>query len=232
MKTRSSRLFRAVVLLLLVRCSVWAITWDFTSGDGSPADLPGNITGGTLTAGNLRPGSDLAFNTTTACTLPGSSGTHNAAVKTVVSTTLDLGISSFFEFTLTPLAGYGIEATSLSFNTRRTANGPTMVSLRSSLDNFLTSQGGGSLTTTDWTAINVSTLGLSGLVGDPVTFRIYGAPSASATTATWRIDDLVLNATAVKPMSGVPDTSAPTALLAGLSLAGLLFVHRRTRTHT
>lgn len=175
-----------------------AIYWDFTSA--SPiSGLPAEVTGGTLTQGNNNGTTTLLTTTSVSSGYTGASGTFNAGAAARIGA-LNQGAagSAYFEFTFTPVAGKQFAATALSFGTRSTGTGPQAYAIFTSVDNFTAPVASGTLTNNSaWRLISAALPGVTGSVGEAVTFRIYGyngAGSASANTANWRIDDLKLTA--------------------------------------
>ncbi|MDR0231652.1 MAG: T9SS type A sorting domain-containing protein [Dysgonamonadaceae bacterium] len=137
----------------------------------------------------------------------GASGQYNAgnAARTDALNTGASG-SAYFEFTVTPDAGYSIALSAISFGTRSTNTGPAAYSLRSSVNNYATEIAGGEITVSGnpWALKSNSGLTFATANNNPVTFRLYGydgAGNAASGTINWRIDDLsiVLIATAITP---------------------------------
>jgi hypothetical protein len=129
----------------------------------------------------------------------GSTGQFNARVGARTGAlNIATNGSAYFQFTLTPAAGYYVSLTGLKFGSRSNSaspTGPTAYSVRSSLDNFSSDIATGILVANNTWALNTPTVTttLSG-TGTPITFRIYGynGTGTSNTTLNWRIDDLVL----------------------------------------
>lgn len=98
------------------------------------------------------------------------------------STSLDL--NDYFEFTLTPNAGYSIDFNNFQYTGQRSATGPTVFAFRSSLDGFTNNIGSPSVTG--------STISLESTIYDvisaSITFRIY-CYNASAQGGTFSIND-------------------------------------------
>jgi hypothetical protein len=107
------------------------------------------------------------------------------------ATTLDT--NHYFTFTVTPKAGETMTLTNFAFKNQRSNTGPTTFVVRSNRDNFaadlltLPTPAGGVL------ALNAVVLGAGfANVTTAVEFRMY-AFGASATTGTWRLDDVQLS---------------------------------------
>lgn len=125
-----------------------------------------------------------------------------AALDTNVSATG----SSYFEFTLTPSAGYQFTLTGITYGARSTTTGPSAFSWRSSADGFASDIASGTtLQNSTWATVNPAVTSLNS--HDPVTLRLYGYGYNGASTVSavnWRIDDLKLTLT-VAPYNNDPD---------------------------
>jgi hypothetical protein len=229
--------FLSLLLLGSSACHPEAATIHWNMNSQSPAGtLPGGLTVSTLSRGNNN-GTTTLLSTTSASsgysfvvdgTTTPASGTSNAAAAARTGP-LDLALSAYFEFTLTTSAGYTAEIAALGLATRRTSTGPTKVSLRSSADNFANSLATfTSEAASTWTH-STATLAPPFYLADAatITFRLYGydgTGSASANTANWRIDDLILEAStaALAPEpSPVPEPANATVPLAAAAAVGL-----------
>ena len=119
-----------------------------------------------------------------------------------------------FEFTVTPAAGWLLDATTLSFAYRATTSGPTSFVLRTSADAFASDLLSGTLTNdTVWRTTGNLALDLPSSA-DPLVVRLQ-AFGASSALGTWRIDDVVLGGA----VTAVPEP-ATAALALGLAAAG------------
>jgi hypothetical protein len=199
------------------------MTWDFSAGTGAPSSLPSNLSGGTLTAVNLAGGSLLFDSTSASSGYAGASGGNNASVRTVTSATLNTSTSTYLTFTLTPAAGYQVQATSLTLGSRSTSTGPTTLSLFSSLDSFATPLASFNVSANStWTSVTHNSFSVQGAVDTAVTFRLYSAVSGTSASANWRVDDLSMNVTAV------PEPSTYAAIFGSMVL-GVAAWKRRQR---
>ncbi|WP_298116626.1 YDG domain-containing protein, partial [Flavobacterium sp.] len=173
------------------------VNWNFTTASPS-TNTVSNLTVSNLSQGNNNGITTLLTSTSASTGYLGSSGTSNAGAATRTGA-LDMAISAYFEFTVTPQSGYIATLNSIAFGSRSTGTGPASYSLRSSLDNYATTIATGSLSTSSiWALYSSSVTGINSLNGSPITFRLYGhngTGSPSANTANWRIDDLNLNIT-------------------------------------
>jgi len=196
-------------MLGLVRAGeAQTVYWSFGSGSTSNATPTAcsatNVTAGAISQGNNNGTTPLLNATSPSSGYGGCSGSYNvgAAVRTNAFSTASGG-SAYFEFTLTPDAGYVLNVTNMSFGARSTSTGPTAFCVRSGSDGYSADLANGSIPSTSaWTLENVRLSFVSAVVGVPVTFRIYGyngSGSASANTANWRIDDLTVWVAAAAP---------------------------------
>ncbi|MFC4723072.1 lamin tail domain-containing protein [Geojedonia litorea] len=99
-----------------------------------------------------------------------------------------IDLIAYFEFTLTPIAGYEIDFISFVYTGQASASGPTYFAFRSSLDGFISDIGApiASGTTIDLSSVNYQN------VTSSITFRFYGW-GASASNGTFSINDFTFN---------------------------------------
>jgi Secretion system C-terminal sorting domain len=133
------------------------------------------------------------------------------------TTTPDL--TKYYEFTITPNAGFGVNISEISFHIQRSNTGPTGWVLRGSTDNFVTAINVATNTvavptvfastqqTTGTITTNASLQSISN-----ITFRLYGI-GASGTSGTMRIDNLTIlgtiTTTTSSPLITVSKTNIP-----------------------
>lgn len=89
------------------------------------------------------------------------------------TTTLDA--TAYFDWTLTPTSGFGIDFTSLSGAWQRSSTGPSSYSLRTSLDGFVSDVASGTIGgsgSADPYNISLSAASFNSIVA-PITFRLY-----------------------------------------------------------
>ncbi len=168
----------------------------------------------------------------TASVFSGNSGTPSTGGTSPLSSGAYFAASSwsgsspgtnYFEFTITPDAGFVFSTTSISFDYRATTTGPTTLAIRSSADSYATQLG--SFTTTadsNWYASGVVGTALSNLTV-ATTFRIYGF-GASSGGGTLRVDNVALGGSV--SVSPVPEP-ATFALFGGITSLGLAAFRRR-----
>ncbi len=218
---------RLFMLLLFVGMGVVAqgqlIQWNFDGGSGTAnaSTTSTNLTASALSQGNNNGTTILITNASTSSGYTGASGNYNAgaAARTGSLVTGSSG-SAYFEFTITPAAGYNFSLTGISFGTRSTNTGPQAYTIRYSTDSYGSDLATGSISGTNWNLKTNSSLTITSGVATPVTFRIYGyngTGSPVANTANWRIDDLSLTISAV--------LATPTITPTPTTLTGLDYVY-------
>ncbi|HEX8269891.1 MAG TPA: choice-of-anchor D domain-containing protein [Flavobacterium sp.] len=114
--------------------------------------------------------------------------------------TIDL--NDYFEFTLTPNAGYKIDFTSFVYTGQASGTGPTTVVFRSSVDGYSSNI---STATVTGTTINLAAAAYQNITS-AITFRIYGY-AANASTGTFSINDFTFN--------GVVSSAGPVTVASG-----------------
>ena len=102
--------------------------------------------------------------------------------------TVAIDLTAYFEFTITPNAGFEIDFVSFEYTGQSSLTGPTDIVFRSSEDGFTTNIG--------TPIITGATINLSGLdyqnITTAITFRVY-AWNASGGTGTFSINDFTFN---------------------------------------
>ncbi len=173
------------------------IAWDFTTA-APTSGLPGDFSGGVVTQGNNNGTTTLLTTVAASSGYTGFSAGNNAGAAARVGAldkTAGTG-SAYFEFTLTPVAGKTVNATSLSFGSRSSGTGPLAYAVYTSVDNFAAPVATGTLlANSTWSLHAPVFTPVTGAVSAAVTLRIYGyngAGSAGVNNANWRIDDLKL----------------------------------------
>lgn len=144
------------------------LSYDFTGNPGTSSTVASSVSLG-LTA------SDITF---------GPGVTPLATVNTMTATgfstasTLTIANNDYWEFTITPTAGYEFTVDTITFAFLRASNGPKSVTIRTSLDAYASDA------STPYTNL-ASSASLSfslGVILDqdaPVTFRVYGYQAGS-----------------------------------------------------
>lgn len=131
-----------------------------------------------------------------------------------------LSSTRYFEFTLTPSAGYAIKFTSFEYTGQASGTGPNAFAFRSSLDAFGANIG---TATATGTTISLAATAFQNIT-QPITFRIY-AWGASASGGTFSINDFAFNGTVVTTctpatVTGFLPTSGPVNTLVKINGSG------------
>ncbi|MCC5943980.1 MAG: T9SS type A sorting domain-containing protein [Bernardetiaceae bacterium] len=127
---------------------------------------------------------------------------YNANNWNETSLTDAIADGDYFEFTLTPNAGYEINFTSFVYTGQASGTGANNLAFRSSVDAFASNIG---TPTIGGTTIDLSAAAFQGITA-PITFRMYGWGGSGA-TGTFSINDFAFNG-AVVLIAG--PTSDPT----------------------
>jgi len=193
------------------------VYWNFQT-DTPTSGVPSGLTFSAVSQGNNNGTTTLLTASSVSSTYTGFSAANNAgAAARIGALNTAASGSAYFEFTITPNAGFSFNISAISFGSRETSTGPKNYTIRSSVDGYATDLATGSLSATSaWALRSNSGLNING--SSATTYRIYGyngAGSASANTANWRIDDLTVTVIA----SG--GSSSPTITLNPTSLSGL-----------
>lgn len=193
----------------------------FASGAQSIFNNP--ITGSTPSATNpYTTGQTVASHITASGIGHGSGVASNAGNDrynlTGWSTSSSLNTSDYFEFTLTPDAGYVIDFVSFEYTGQKSGTGPTSYAFRSSLDSYTANIG--SPNTTGSSAISLSASTYQN-ISSAITFRYY-AWNASGSGGTYSINDFTFNGTvcAAEPTASSSQSFCGTATVADLTATG------------
>lgn len=124
--------------------------------------------------------------------------------------TASLDTTAYFEFTLTPTAGYQIDFSNFIYTAQASGSGATSVAFRSSVDNFANNIG---TATTNGTTISLTDPAYQN-IATPITFRMYGW-GASAPGGTFSIDSFEFNG--VVELSPIPQVSASPSSISALN---------------
>jgi len=178
---------------------------DFSRANGGPNDTQANII-------------DSGSNSTGA--YAGASGDNNAQAIAIAAP-LDITNSTYFSFTLTPTGGNTVTVTGFTFGSRSSTGGPTLISIRSSLDNYATNVASANvIADANWALLTPITLATTSGLDTPITFRVYGTDGGNGNAVNWRLDDFRV-AVNVAP---VPEASTWAMLFLG---AGVLVAIRK-----
>ncbi len=178
---------------------------DFSRANGGPNDTQANI----IDSGSNSAGA-----------YAGASGDNNAQAIAIAAS-LDITNSTYFSFTLTPTAGNIVTVSGFTFGSRSSTGGPTLISIRSSLDNFATNIASATvIADANWALLAPATLTTSSGPDTPITFRIYGTDGGNGNAVNWRLDDFRVTVN-VQP---VPEPATWAMLFLG---AGVVVAIRR-----
>ncbi len=197
-KTTEDDLNTSFVLTALGLTSGRTAQTTFT--DSSPGSLGNYATSGLsgTTAPTAVSPSNVAANVTfsnlsrgTGLTAVATTNAFNSSSWQTASTLTIAGNTDYYEFTVTPNAGYQFSASELRVGLQRSGTGPSQAELRSSLDSYASTIGSAITVSASLTTSTIDLSSISGLQNQnsAVTFRIYGY-SASNTAGTLRIQNV------------------------------------------
>lgn len=171
-----------------------AAYWDMTTAPPTTNAIP-NVTVSDITRGNNNGTTNALLTTTSASSgYTGASGTSNAGLAAFIGT-LNTATSSYFEFTVTPDAGYILTVDRINFGTRSTSTGPQAYSIRTSLDGYTADIATGTISNTSVWSLKTNAVSVATLSGQALNIRLYGhngTGAASVNTTNWRVDDLTV----------------------------------------
>ncbi len=179
------------------------VTWNFATAAPSTTTSTG-IAISNVSQGNNN-GTTTLITSVSVSNYLGASGTTNAGAASLIGS-LNTASSTYFQFTLTPEAGFNVALTGFSFGSRCTNSGPQAYSLRSSIDGFVSNVASGTLANNSVWIFHTPTVIPTSSSNGPITYRLYGHNGLGTTSvgvANWRIDDLnlTLNVVPVAPLS-------------------------------
>jgi Lamin Tail Domain/Secretion system C-terminal sorting domain/Bacterial Ig-like domain len=196
-----------MLFMALLPALVWGqVSWNFgTAAPGQASPSSGGTIANIASISDVSQGNNngvtpLLSTTSASSGYTGATGSFNAgaAARTGALATGANG-SAYFEFTVTPAAGFAVVISQIDFGTRSTGTGPQAYSVRSSLDNYAADLAAGTIGNNSTWSLKTNSLSFSGTAGTAVTLRIYGhsgAGSAATNTANWRVDDLAVTVAA------------------------------------
>lgn len=195
------------IVISLVPASIFANVITASNPSTSNPYTTGQTFDSKLTVSGIGRGSGITANA--------GSNRYNATSWTTGAT---IDANDYFDFTLTPAAGYEILFGSFVYSATSSASGPTLVAFRSSVDGYTANIGSPTAT-----ASNLS-LSLSGAayqnIDSAISFRYYGYASGTGTAS---IDDFIFNGNVVcidpiaYTVTGTATTCAGTGVPVGLS---------------
>ncbi len=125
-----------------------------------------------------------------------SGGAANDRYNATSWNSATLSATKYFEFTLTPNAGYQLNFTSIVYTGQASGTGATSVALRSSIDGYASNIGTANIT---GTTLSLSAAAYQSITS-AITFRLYGW-GASAAGGTFSINSFTFNGTVVSSAS-------------------------------
>ncbi|NDI98744.1 T9SS sorting signal type C domain-containing protein [Flavobacterium sp. LaA7.5] len=207
MKKKSPKnLFQVIATLLF--CIMFSVSWGqsiFTNSitDSNPsASNPytsGQVVNANITASGIGRGSGIGANA--------GSGRYNANSWNTSS----LDATAYFQFTITPNAGYKINFVSFVYTGQASGTGPSSFAVRSSLDGYTANIGSPSAS---GTTISLSAAAYQNIT-TAITFRFYGW-GASGASGTYSINDFTFNGTVV-PAASAPAVTTTQVLTTNIT---------------
>ena len=198
----------ALLLSIPTLAAAQLVLFDFESSDGDEASFSPSLVSDHLTVGDILRGNGLTASSAT--------GTFSARSWS----TGGLDPEDFYEFSIQPDVGYGLNLERIEFDERRSGSGIGTWTVRSSLDSFTFDLSPAPVSVPDNSetrldqAISLDLPAFQDLT-DSLVFRIYGY-NAESSAGTWRVDNVEL----FGEVSVVPESES--WLLSGF--VGLLMV--------
>jgi hypothetical protein len=212
---RLVRTIFAVLLAGVLPAVAEDIVWDFGTvapGSAAPLASPANLTVSDVSQGNNNGIAPMLASNSVSTGYPGASGTFNAGIAARAGA-FDAAMSAYFEFTLTPAAGYRVTLSGIDFGTRSTSTGPQAYSIRSSADSYAGELAAGSISNDSLWVLMTAATSLTSTA--PLTLRMFGHSGTGGTANNWRIDDLKLSV--IVALEGAPTpTIADMTPLSGI----------------
>jgi hypothetical protein len=183
--------------------------WNFTTA--APTSSPSNVTISNVTAGNSNNPGALISNGNASAGYNGATGGNNIALgEEGNGLNTGAGGNAYFQFTITPDAGYWFSLNSIAFGSRSSNgnNGPTDIDVRSSANNYASSvYNAGINDNSNWEYISTTINNALASGSSAVTIRVYGFGGNNNTNAiNWRIDDLLIGLTVNSLTAGTSNT--------------------------
>jgi hypothetical protein len=191
-------------------------TWNFTAATAT-GTVP-NLTAGSVTRVN----NNTANPTFLAAGAPASIGYTGASAGFNGNFCANIGVvntatSTYAQVVITPAANFWVNITAIKWgNYSISSTGPATLSIYTSIDNYSTAVATvASGTASTWNLLNPAFTPMNGITSTAVTIRIYASGGTAGTpaagTANWRMDDLVITATAQSGTAGnIPKYTSPS----------------------
>lgn len=186
----------AVVLLGLLlpreRLAAALLTYNFGTAGAPTANA-------TFSDPNITAGAFSAFSGGALVTTDGVTPSAFRGERNWNRSVAQISQANYFSFTVSAAAGYQLDLSSLSFAVR-SVGGPSSFQVRSSLDNYASSIGGGGVSGT-WSSSGAIDLGAAAFQDlSTITFRIYGFGDGNNGNGSYfLIDDVSLDGVAAVP---------------------------------
>jgi hypothetical protein len=197
------KLIFTFVCSLLSMVSISQVTWNFGTVAGTAVATSGsipNVTVSTVTQGNNNGTTTMLNSTSASAGYTGASGNFNANASAKPDQSQNIN-NTYFEFTLTPAAGFRVIISKIAFGMRATASGPTGYILTKSTNSFGAAFGAGGIDNNGTWILDEWETTQTGNANTPFTIRIYATGASGSTgTSNWKIDDLSVTASAEAAM--------------------------------
>jgi hypothetical protein len=204
--------------------------YEFTSSTRATTDTDLNSTATTLDNGAGISATDSTYHTTVGNPAP-SLRTKSSTTTTTES--LAVTGDDYYEFTLTPVTGFEVDLTTLTFDYNKTGSNAHTANffVRSSIDSFASTIGSiATVSGTTTTTFSNASLSLSAAqyqnLTSAVTFRIYMFDNSGGAAETDLLDNVILNGT----VAVVPEPSTWAMMVLGAGLLGAAQRFRRGRS--
>ncbi|ELR69999.1 hypothetical protein C900_04426 [Fulvivirga imtechensis AK7] len=202
----AAKAFMILLTILSIEAQAQIVTYSFTGSSGDETTFAPDAQPANATVSDMSRGPGLSVWT--------YAGGFNAYTWGATSS---IDLNDYFEFTVTPDAGYSLTLTSLVFDGRYVdpiVNDTYFWTLRSSIDNFTTdiqAPTGVAATQAASPSVQVdNTVDLTGGTFDnltsPVTFRLYVYDVTNPNNFEWGIDNVDINGTVNAPTSTIIET--------------------------
>ncbi|HVU56449.1 MAG TPA: choice-of-anchor J domain-containing protein [Puia sp.] len=207
------KLYLLALAFLLPAISYAQITWDFSTATPL-SGVPAGVSVSAVSQGNNNGTTALLTTTSASSGYTGATGGNNAGAAANIGA-FRPDTTTYFEWTLTPIAGVAVTVSQINFGSRSTGTGPQAYDIRTSLDGFATAVATSTLANNSAWALLSNATSIVGASGQAITIRLYaynGTGNASKNTANWRIDDLSVTATTSGSVPVATLTVSPNAL--------------------
>lgn len=215
----------AAVSLAGVNAQV-VMNYAFTGNSTAPTSgSPSNFSISDFSIGNSFGSVSAPVTASSASNYTGASGSSNFGnAFRIGALNTSSGGSGFFEFTITPSAGYTVSLSQFDFGVRSTTTGAQTLALRSSSDTYSSDLFSVAVVNNSSWSLKTNSVSFQSANDSAVTFRLFGyggTGSPTSGTINTRIDDVSLTITA----TAVPEPS--TWAFIGISSAFVLWRIRR-----